>query len=157
MTEKSEKKLSPRQKKFVKAVAAGASAAEAARKAGYSKKSARASGPEILSNPAIQKAVDEEIDKAALAAGVSPEYVYSKLKQIIEINTQLIAAEDDEWQKLDKDGNLVWTMVDPAAANQAAKTLGSFLKMGKDKSEEAKDEALASLAEVLRERLSGLK
>ena len=151
-----EKKLTVKQQKFAKA-AASKSATEAAIKAGYSKKTARSIASENLTKPNIQKAVEEEIDRAAEAAGVNPEYVYRKLKQIIEVNTQLIVAEDDKEQKLDKDGNPVWVMVDPLAANQAAKTLGGFLKMGKDKAEEAKDEALMSLAEILRERIGALK
>ena len=147
-----EKKLTVKQQKFAKAVAASKSATEAAIKAGYSKKTAGAIASENLKKPNIQKAVEEEIDRAAEAAGV-----YRKLKQIIEVNTQLIADGDDDEQTLDKDGKQVWVMVDPLAANQAAKTLGGFLKMGKDKAEEAKDEALTSLAEILRERIGALK
>ena len=152
-----EKKLTVKQQKFAKAAAASKSATEAAIMAGYSKKTARSIASENLTKPNIQKAVEEEIDRAAEAAGVNPEYVYRKLKQIIEVNTQLIADGDDDEQTLDKDGKQVWVMVDPLAANQAAKTLGGFLKMGKDKAEEAKDEALMSLAEILRERIGALK
>ena len=106
-------------------------------------------------------AASKSATEAAIKAGYSKKTARSiaseKLKQIIEVNTQLIVAEDDKEQKLDKDGNPVWVMVDPLAANQAAKTLGGFLKMGKDKAEEAKDEALMSLAEILRERIGALK
>lgn len=152
-----EKELSPRQKKFAKAVASTKSATEAAKKAGYKAESAHVTASRLLKKDKVQKAVEEEVDRAAEAAGVNPEYVYRKLKQIIEVNTQLIADGDDGEQTLDKDGKQVWVMVDPLAANQAAKTLGGFLKMGKDKAEEAKDEALMSLAEILRERIGALK
>lgn len=152
-----EKELSPRQKKFAKAVASTKSATEAAKKAGYKAESAHVTASRLLKKDKVQKAVEEEVDRAAEAAGVNPEYVYRKLKQIIEINTQLIADGDDDEPTLDKDGKQVWVMVDPLAANQAAKTLGGFLKMGKDKAEEAKDEALTSLAEILRERIGALK
>ena len=106
-------------------------------------------------------AASKSATEAAIKAGYSKKTARSiaseNLTQIIEVNTQLIVAEDDKEQKLDKDGNPVWVMVDPLAANQAAKTLGGFLKMGKDKAEEAKDEALMSLAEILRERIGALK
>ena len=153
-----EKELSPKQKKFVKAVASTKSATEAAKKAGYKAGSAHVTASRLLKKDNVKKAVEEEVDRAAEAAGVNPEYVYRKLKQIIEINTQLMEAKDDTdgEQAVDKDGKPLWVMVDPLAANTAAKTLGGFLKMGKDKAEEAKDEALTSLAELLRERLSAL-
>jgi len=50
-------KLSARQEKFVEHYALSGNAAEAARLAGYSAKTARVIGPECLSKPAVKEAL----------------------------------------------------------------------------------------------------
>lgn len=50
--------LTARQEKFVEHYALCGNAAEAARLAGYSPKSARVTGPETLSNPAVKQALE---------------------------------------------------------------------------------------------------
>lgn len=140
-----EKKLTAKQQKFAKAAASSKSATEAAIKAGYSKKTARSIASENLTKPNIRKAVEEEVDRAAKAAGVDTEYVYRKLKLVIETCSQLSNKED-------ADGG----MVDATNANSALKTLGGFLKMGKDKDDGA-NEVLNALAETLRGRINAGK
>lgn len=140
-----EKKLTAKQQKFAKAAASSKSATEAAIKAGYSKKTARSIASENLTKPNIRKAVEEEVDRAAKAAGVDTEYVYRKLKLVIETCSQVSSDPD-------ADGALV----DATNANSALKTLGSFLKMGKDKDDGA-NEVLNALAETLRGRINAGK
>ena len=51
-------RLTPRQEKFVEHYALCSNAAEAARLAGYSAKTARVTGPETLSKPAVKAALE---------------------------------------------------------------------------------------------------
>ena len=63
-------KLTPKQKDFCEYYLQTGNAAEAARKAGYSEKTARVIGPENLSKPAISEYITKrraEMDKALIA------------------------------------------------------------------------------------------
>lgn len=63
-------KLTPKQKDFCEYYLQTGNAAEAARKAGYSEKTARVVGPENLSKPAISEYITKrraEMDKALIA------------------------------------------------------------------------------------------
>lgn len=63
-------KLTPRQKDFCEYYLQTGNAAEAARLAGYSEKTARVTGPENLSKPAISEYITRrraEMDKALIA------------------------------------------------------------------------------------------
>lgn len=136
----SEKKLTPKQKKFVKAVAAGKSATEAAIKAGYSKKSARTLASQTLTKSNIREAVEKEIDSAAKKAGVSPEWVYKSLKRLHDFNSQVVSKDEGE------------EMINAPVALDSAKSIGKFMRMGSQESD-SKDDALKALAETLREKI----
>lgn len=136
-----EKKLTVKQKKFVKAVASGKSATQAAIKAGYSKKTAYSIANENLKKPEIKQALEKEVDSAAKKAGVSPEWVYKSLKHLHDFNSQVVSKDDcDE-------------MINAPVALDATKSIGKFLRMG-EKVDDTKDETLKILAETLREKLS---
>lgn len=140
MTEK-KPKLTIKQKKFVKAVASGTSATEAAIKAGYSKRSAKVTASRTLTRANVQAALEKEIDSAAKKAGVSPEWVYKSLKHLHDFNSQIVAKHDSD------------EMINAPVALDATKSIGKFLRMG-EKVDDAKDETLKILAETLREKLS---
>lgn len=135
------KKLTTKQKKFVKAVASGKSGTEAAIKAGYSKKSARTLASQTLTKRNIQEAVEKEIDSAAKKAGVDPEWVYKSLKRLHDFNSQVVAKEEGD------------EMINPMVALDSAKSIGKFMRMG-EKESDVKDDTLKILAETLREKLS---
>lgn len=135
------KKLTTKQKKFVKAVASGKSGTEAAIKAGYSKKVAGVQACENLKKPNIQEALEKEIDSAAKKAGVDPEWVYKSLKRLHDFNSQVVAKEEGD------------EMINPAVALDSAKSIGKFMRMG-EKESDVKDDTLKILAETLREKLS---
>lgn len=136
-----EKKLTVKQKKFVKALASGKSATEAAIKAGYSKRSAKVTACRALTKTNIVKAVEKEVDSAAKKAGVSPEWVYKSLKHLHDFNSQVVSKDDcDE-------------MINAPVALDATKSIGKLLRMG-EKVDDTKDETLKILAETLREKLS---
>lgn len=140
MTEK-KSKLTIKQKKFVKAVASGTSATEAAIKAGYSKSSAKVTASRTLTRANVQAALEKEIDSAAKKAGVSPEWVYKSLKHLHDFNSQVVSKDDGD------------EMINAPVALDATKSIGKFLRMG-EKVDDTKDETLKILAETLREKLS---
>ena len=137
-----EKKLTVKQKKFVKALASGKSATEAAVKAGYSKRSAKVTACRALKKANIVKAVEKEVDSAAKKAGVSPEWVYKSLKHLHDFNSQIVTKDDGNNE-----------MINAMVSLDATKSIGKFLRMG-EKVDDAKDETLKILAETLREKLS---
>lgn len=141
MTEK-KPKLTIKQKKFVKAVASGTSATEAAIKAGYSKRSAKVTASRALTRANVQAALEKEIDSAAKKAGVSPEWVYKSLKHLHDFNSQIITKDDGNNE-----------MINAMVSLDATKSIGKFLRMG-EKVDDTKDETLRILAETLREKLS---
>ncbi len=136
-----EKKLTVKQKKFVKSIASGKSATEAAIKAGYSKRSAKVTASRALTKANIVKAVEKEVDSAAKKAGVSPEWVYKSLKHLHDFNSQVVSKDDGD------------EMINAPVALDATKSIGKFLRMG-EKVDDTKDETLKILAETLREKLS---
>ncbi len=140
MTEK-KAKLTVKQKKFVKAIASGTSATEAAIKAGYSKRSAKVTASRTLTRANVQVALEKEIDSAAKKAGVSPEWVYKSLKHLHDFNSQVVSKDDGD------------EMINAPVALDATKSIGKFLRMG-EKVDDTKDETLKILAETLREKLS---
>lgn len=137
-----EKKLTVKQKKFVKAVASGKSATQAAIKAGYSKKTAYSIANENLKKPEIKQALEKEVDSAAKKAGVSPEWVYKSLKHLHDFNSQIVTKDDGNSE-----------MINAMVSLDATKSIGKFLRMG-EKVDDTKDETLKILAETLREKLS---
>lgn len=137
-----ERKLTARQQKFVKALASGKSGTEAAVKAGYSKKTARNIAANQLTKVNIREAVEVEIDAAAKKAGLSPEWVYEKLKRLHDFNAQATTTEEGEEK-----------MINAPVALEAAKTVGKFMRMGEKKAD-AKDETILNLSESLREGIN---
>ena len=133
--------LTVKQKKFVKAIASGTSATEAAIKAGYSKRSAKVTASRTLTRANVRAALDKEIDSAAKKAGVSPEWVYKSLKHLHDFNSQIVVKDDSD------------EMINAPVALDATKSIGKFLRMG-EKVDDTKDETLKILAETLREKLS---
>ncbi len=81
-------KLTTRQALFVDHYALCGNAAEAARLAGYSAKSARVTGPEILSNPAVKQALAarQRIFQAEL--GVTKQDVVNGLLSAIQMGRE---------------------------------------------------------------------
>ncbi|CAA66779.1 terminase small subunit [Lactobacillus phage phig1e] len=59
------RKLTPKQQKFADEYIKSGNAADAARKAGYSKRSARSVGQENLTKPDIKQYIDERMDEIA--------------------------------------------------------------------------------------------
>lgn len=88
-------KLTLKQKRFVDAYIETGNATEAARRAGYSEKTAYATGAENLRKPQIQKAIQERLDAMEAAKTATPEEVMQHLTAAMrgEILEECIASE----------------------------------------------------------------
>jgi len=71
--------LTPKQEKFVHEYLVCANATEAARRAGYSHKTARQIASENLSKPDIKAAIDREHAAVAVLAGIDRDWLVSEL------------------------------------------------------------------------------
>lgn len=74
--------LSDRQRAFVASYAATLNAAEAARLAGYSVKTARQAGSRLLQHPEVSAAVSEQLAERAAAAGVKAEDLIARIRTV---------------------------------------------------------------------------
>ena len=81
-------KLSQKQERFVEHYALCGNAAEAARLAGYSAKSARVIGPEALSNPAVKQALEARQRVFRAELGVTKEGVISGVLNAIQMGRE---------------------------------------------------------------------
>ena len=81
-------KLTVRQGKFVEHYALSGNAAEAARLAGYSARSARVTGPQTLSNPAVKEALAARQQAFQAELGISKDGVISGLLSAIQMGRE---------------------------------------------------------------------
>lgn len=79
------KPLTPKQQKFVDEYMVDFNAAQAARRAGYSAKTARAQGARLLKHPVVGAAIEERRARQAERAGITAE-------ELIDIATQVVRA-----------------------------------------------------------------
>lgn len=77
--------LNDKQLRFVDEYCISHSAADAARKAGYSTKTARSIGHELLTKPDIQAAIQARQTATALEMGVTRQHVLSDLLEAIQV------------------------------------------------------------------------
>ena len=147
MTKKGEK-LTIKQQTFVAEYLKTGNATEAARRAGYSEKTAAKIGFENLQKPEIQGAIREAKSKVMDEAIVDAAFVLNGLKQIAIAGMVQVPKRNMEGnQDVDKNGNPAWRMIDVPSATGALKTIAQCIGLGKDKDE--KDQAITTLAETL--------
>ena len=79
-------KLTPRQKDFCEYYLQTGNAAEAARLAGYSEKTARVIGPENLSKPVIKNAIDKAIAERSRRTGINQDRVIQEIAKLAFLN-----------------------------------------------------------------------
>jgi phage terminase small subunit len=127
--------MTEKQKRFVEAYIENPNAAEAARKAGYSPKTADVIGRENLRKPTIAAALSESRQQLAERAQLSAEYVLDGLKEVAERCLQrkpvmVYDKEEKEYvQAADPDtGEGIWTF-QAMGANKALELLGKHLGM----------------------------
>lgn len=76
--------LTPKQKQFVAEYLVDLNATAAARRAGYSAKTADRIGPELLGKTCVSQAIQEAILERQKRTEVTQDYVIKKLKEIAE-------------------------------------------------------------------------
>lgn len=130
------RKLTEKEKLFVKEYLVDLNATQAAIRAGYSPKTAYSIGWENLKKPEIQERIQEEIKKRSKKVEVSVEYVLAHLMELVARCMQKKPVMEFDYenrelvQKVDEEGNHVWEF-DSRGANTALKSLGEYLGMFK--------------------------
>ncbi|MGY5437659.1 terminase small subunit [Lactiplantibacillus argentoratensis] len=91
------RKLTPKQQRFADEYIKSGNAADAARKAGYSKRSARSVGQENLTKPDIKKYIDEqmaEIESSKIADAKEVMEFYTRVLRGEELETVVVGTAD---------------------------------------------------------------
>lgn len=128
--------LTPKQRRFVDEYLVDLNATQAAVRAGYSPKTARAIGCENLTKPDIQALIAERQTSRAETTEITQEYVLANVKEILERCMQrapvMVRQGKEMVQLQDEEGNDVW-MFDSTGAVKAVTLLGKHRGMFGDK------------------------
>ncbi|AQX94093.1 terminase small subunit [Lactiplantibacillus plantarum] len=168
------RKLTPKQRKFADEYIKSGNAADAARKAGYSKRSARSVGQENLTKPDIKQYIDERMAEIAskrimdateavelltsIARGETKETVYigtadgvyEKHKEA-DLKTR-ISATKEILKRYPGDDKLVKAQIRKAEAEaDIAESKAKLLRGGKDNRQVKTDEYLEGLKAILKD------
>jgi len=100
---------------------------QAANEVGISPKKAR----ELIHEPEVRDLVEEGLSKAAIAAGVSSQWVLEKLKEIVDRCMVAVPVTDKEGNETGE-----WKF-DSSQANRALELIGKHLQLFRDKDESA--------------------
>ena len=114
-----EKKLTPKQERFVEEYLVDLNASAAARRAGYSAKSANRIGPELLGKTCIREAIEKAKAKRVARTGITQDEVVKELWRFYRVNSVVIEKWGFAGRDKDEDGNDAWKMVDATAAGKA--------------------------------------
>lgn len=131
--------MTPKQISFVQEFIVDLNATQAAIRAGYSKKTARAIGARLLTKVDIQRRIQQLMDERAERVKRTADDV---LKDIHKVKDACMA------EAFDQQGNA--GMVDPKAALKALELEGRHLKMFTDKLEVEVGDSLAARLERVR-------
>lgn len=112
-----EKKLTPKQARFVDEYLIDLNATAAARRAGYSERNADKIGPELLGKTRVMAAINERLKERSERTEVTQDFVVGNLKEIVK---RAMNHEDPQFMQ---------------AANKSLDLLGRHLGMYKDKTE----------------------
>jgi phage terminase small subunit len=94
--------LNPRQARFVDEFLVDLSATAAARRAGYSKKTAGSQGHDLLKKPEIQSAIELAQAERAKQTGINAEWVVKQLVDIVDRSMQAVPVLDSEGRETGK-------------------------------------------------------
>ena len=125
-------KLTPKQQRFIEEYLIDLNATQAAIRAGYSAKTARAIGCENLAKPNIQEAIAKAKLERSEATKIDAEWV---LRQAVELHRRCMQEirpalhPKTRRQMKDGDGNLLFTL-NAAAASRALELIGKHVGVG---------------------------
>ena len=118
---------------FVREYLIDFNATQAAKRAGYSAKTAGSKGEQLLKVVEIKKAIDAALAEYRKRNEVTVEYVISGLRTVAERCLQRAPVMDMKGEQVqDEEGRNVWKF-DSAGANKALETLGKHLGMFTEK------------------------
>lgn len=109
--------MTPKMQAFVSEYLVDHCAAKAARRAGYSERTAAAAAAKLMARPDIQEAIAKACEQQQKRTGITADYVLTRLQTIVET-----CMEPGSW--------------DAAQANRSLELLGKHLKMWTDKQEQ---------------------
>ncbi len=128
----SERKITPKQQRFVDEYLIDLNATQAAIRAGYSRNSARQMGAENLSKPSIAFAVAEAKRERSVTTKIDAEWV---LKQAVELHRRCmqeikpVRNPKTGKQQYDDEGNALFKF-NAAAASRALELVGKHVDVG---------------------------
>jgi phage terminase small subunit len=126
-------RMTPKQEMFVHEYLIDLNATQAAIRAGYSAKTAKAIGQQNLTKLDVKAAIDAELLKRRKKNEVSAEYVITSLREIAERCLQRAPVVNSRGnQVFDSDGNALWEF-NSSGANRALELLGKHLGMFTEK------------------------
>jgi phage terminase small subunit len=133
------KKLTPKQKRFVEEYLIDLNATRAAKAAGYSEKTAKAIGTENLSKPTIMQAITKGMKRTTAKAEISAEYVLSTIRETVERckqSTPVVDKNGDPVMVKTADGEIVPAYkFEHTGVMKGCELLGRHLKLFTDKIE----------------------
>ena len=126
------KTLTPKQQRFIDEYLIDLNATQAAIRAGYSPRTARAIACENLAKPDIQEAIAEAKRERSEATKIDAEWVLRELVKLHQRVTQEIKPKlhpKTRKQMKDEEGNLLFVF-NAAAANRALELIGKHTDIG---------------------------
>lgn len=128
--------MTPKQQRFVDEYLIDLNATQAAKRAGYSEKTAHSQGERLLRNVEIAQALNAAQSARSERTKITADYVLLGLQEVAERCLQrapvMTGRGEDREQLLDEEGRNVWEF-DAAGANKAFELLGKNLKLFTDK------------------------
>ena len=119
--------LTDKQVRFVEEYLVDFNATQAALRAGYSPKTASRIGPELLGKTCIARAVERRMKDAAKKCVLTRAELVRMNIEFYKINSNLVPKNNfDGEQAKNEKGELVWKMVDAAAAGKALDMLNRY-------------------------------
>lgn len=114
-----ERKLTPKQERFVEEYLVDLNATAAARRAGYSEKTADRIGAELLGKTWVREAIEKAKTQRSARLHITQDDVVKELWRFYRTNSVVIEKWGFSGREKDKDGNDAWKMVDATAAGKA--------------------------------------
>ena len=119
--------LTDKQVRFVEEYLVDFNATQAAIRAGYSPKTASRIGPELLGKTCVARAVEQGKKDAAKKCELTRAELVRMNVELYKINSNLVPKINlDGEQARNEKGELVWKMVDAAAAGKALDMLNRY-------------------------------
>lgn len=144
--------LTEKQKRFVDEYLVDLNATAAAKRAGYSEKTADRIGPKLVVKSCVSKAIQERMQAREERVNITQDYVLGNLTEIVERCMQRRPVLNMGGKQVqDEEGNNLWAF-DAKGANRALELLGKHLGMFKDKVEMDVSLTPASILAAIRER-----